>query len=74
MFGSKKYKCINKARRGKLDDRTQQGVIVRYDNSSKGYHVYTKVKESIIARTVIFIENSTKNPNNMAAVNPQLKD
>lgn len=63
-FGWKVYAYVNK--RGKLDDKTEQGSFIGQDNRSRRYHIYTERKNVIIARTVKCKENTIPNSNTKA--------
>lgn len=44
VFHYKAYAYINKTKRGKLGERAEQGILVGYDNQSKGYIIYKEYR------------------------------
>ena len=59
VFGSLCYLHVSSIKRGKLDERAEKGVFVRYAVESKGYKIYSLSKMKIvISRDVHFNENS----------------
>lgn len=63
VFYCKTYAYINRHKRQKLDHKAVQGILVGYDNYSKGYLTYTSGKNIRIARTVKFLKNKSRNIN-----------
>ncbi|KMQ81757.1 copia protein, partial [Lasius niger] len=55
-FGAKAYAYIHKSKRGKLDPKAIEGILIGYDHRSKGYRIYVSDRNVIISRTVKFIE------------------
>jgi hypothetical protein len=40
VFGSLCYFLVPSAKRGKLDERAEKGILVGYATKSKGYRIY----------------------------------
>uniref|UniRef100_A0A5S6Q1M4 Integrase catalytic domain-containing protein n=1 Tax=Trichuris muris TaxID=70415 RepID=A0A5S6Q1M4_TRIMR len=56
-FGSKAYSFVPQQKRRKWDDRAMQGILVGYDNATKGYRLLYPVTNRIwISRSVRIIE------------------
>lgn len=65
VFGSKVFSYIPKEKRRKFDDKAQEGVLIGFDEHSKGYRILNpKTKQVWISRSVRIIEQ-TGNPRNV---------
>lgn len=60
-FGCKAYAYVEKPKISKFDEKEIQGILLGYDNGSKGYRIYTGINNVIISRTVKFIESGINN-------------
>jgi len=62
VFGSLCYFHMPSAKRGKLDERAEKGILVGYTAESKGYRIYNLNRAKIhISKDVHFDENSCWN-------------
>jgi len=62
VFGSLCYFHVPSAKRGKLDERAEKGILVGYAAESKGYRIYNLNGAKIqISKDVYFDENSCWN-------------
>jgi transposase InsO family protein len=58
-FGARAFAFIPKARRTKLEARSQRGVMVGYQPNSKGYRILLDNMAVTLSRDVIFVESAT---------------
>jgi hypothetical protein len=59
VFGSLCYFHLPFAKRGKLDERVEKGILVGYAAESKGYRIYNLNAAKVqISRDAHFDENS----------------
>lgn len=59
IFGSRVYVHLPKAKRKKLDFKSEECILVGYSETSKGYRVFDPKTHTVrVARNVHFIENS----------------
>lgn len=61
VFGSKVYSLVPKQKRKKWDDKAEEGVLIGYDGSTKGYRILDpKTAKVWISRSVRIIESGAK--------------
>ncbi|GFS89729.1 retrovirus-related Pol polyprotein from transposon TNT 1-94 [Nephila pilipes] len=62
-FGSRALPYVHKSKRGKLDAKAIEGILIVYDQRSKGYRIYILDHHVIIRTTASFIEDNEKENN-----------
>ncbi|KXJ67928.1 hypothetical protein RP20_CCG007466 [Aedes albopictus] len=62
VFGSKVMFHVPKEKRNKWDPKSEPGIFMGYNSSSKAYRVYSpKVRNVIVSRDVIFLDENVIN-------------